>query len=115
MPKDFSRPKVARDIKECIETLEKEPQDFTAVIGILRRCAFEVEGVENIWTDGMSNYQKVVTAIERGFDIREVYPDGILILYLGYHLYEFTDTEIKALKALAESRKESNERQNDSQ
>lgn len=106
MPIDFSRLQIIRDIEKCIETLETEPQDFTEVIGILRRCAFEIEGVENIWTDGMSNYQKAVTAIERGFDIKEVYPDGILILYFGYHLYEFTDTEIKALKTLAESRKE---------
>lgn len=98
---------VINDLNKCIQALETEPHDFREIIGILRRCTFEVEGIENIWTDDMSNYQKAVTAIERGFDIAEVYPDGILILYLGYHLYDFSKTEIKALKALVQARKKS--------
>ena len=83
---EFSRPKVARDIKECIETLEKEPQDFTDVIGILRRCAFEVEGIENIWRDDMTSFQKATIAIDRGFDIEKQHQNGVLIKYLGYYL-----------------------------
>ena len=108
MVTNFNQQKVLADLQGCIDDLSQLPQDskMRDTIGVLRRCAFEIEGITNIWTDNMSNYQKAVAAIERGFDIREVYPNGILILYLGYHLWELTDTEIKALKTLAESRKE---------
>ena len=109
----FNQQKVLTDLQECINDLSAQPEEPTEVIGILRRCAFEIEGITNIWTDDMSNYQKAVAAIERGFDIREQHPNGILILYLGYYLWELTDTEIKALKALSKSRKESHEHQND--
>ena len=111
----FNQQKVLTDLQECINDLSKLPQDteIRDTIGVLRRCAFEIEGITNIWTNDMSNYQKAVAAIERGFDIREQHPNGILILYLGYYLWELTDTEIKALKALSKSRKESHEHQND--
>lgn len=107
MPKDFSRPKVARDIKECIETLEKEPQDFTDVIGILRRCAFEVEGIENIWRDDITSFQKATIAIDRGFDIEKQHQNGVLIKYLGYYLWGLTDPQIDILKERVQKQKES--------
>ena len=96
--------KVIRDIGNCIEMLsdDHDGKSVRDVIGILRRCAFNIEGIDNILTEDMTDYQKVVKAMEMGFDIEEKWPNGIMVEYLGYYFWGFTDDEISSLRQLSE-------------
>ena len=92
------------DINKCIKTLsERDTEDpyheykLKQAEGILRRCAFYLEGGNTIWTEDMTDYQKVEIAIERGFGIETRQSDGIVVNYLGYHFWGFTEKEIDSL------------------
>ena len=98
--------KVVRDIGKCIKTLLglDQSREIEEVIGVLRRCAFNIEGIDNIWTEDMTDYQKVEKAIEMGFDVEGKYPDGLVLLYLGYYFWGFTDSELASLRQLVRQR-----------
>ena len=105
--------KVVRNMNESIKILSDGDFVFDLkhwktgdVIGVLRRCAFEIEGKENIWTEDMTDYQKVEKAIEMGFDVETKYPNGLMVEYLGYHFWGFTDSELASLRQLVRQRRE---------
>ena len=99
----YDKDKVVRDIKECIKTLSgfDQSREMKQTIGVLRRCAFDLEGIDNIWTEDMTDYQKVERAIEMGFDIQTKWPDGLMVEYVGYHFWGFTDDELESLRRLS--------------
>ena len=99
----YDKDKVVRDIKKCIQMLSglDQNREMKEVIGVLRRSAFEIVGVDNIWTEDMTDYQKVEKATEMGFDIQTKWPDGLMVEYLGYHFWGFTDDELKSLRRLS--------------
>ena len=115
--------KTISDIKQCINNLnelclyqektlsddigEEEKrflwkQKYRDTRGVLLRVMLDIEGIESIWTDDMTNYEKVVKAIEYGFSFTTKWQSGektgIMIDYLGYHLWDFSESEVKELK-----------------
>ena len=92
--------KVIYDIKTCIEKLEGfniHDPILDEIKGRLRRSLVEVEGLENIWNDDMPDFEKACIMLERGFDIDSVSGKGVVINYLGYHLWNLTDEEVELL------------------
>ena len=93
------KPKLLIDLEKCVSILSDEITD-TAIrdtIGILRRCMVEYEGLDTIWLPGMTEFEKAKVMKARGFTFVKVYPYGLRINYLGYHLWGLTEEQIKEL------------------
>lgn len=97
---------VISDIQRCIENIESVPihdPKYEESVGLLRRALVNIEGLENIWTEGMTDFQKGCVMKARGFKIRPVsgYSNtsgcGVVVSYLGYHLWGLTKTEFDIL------------------
>lgn len=103
----LNRDKLLSDLETCINNLSDDLWTETEItnihrmklhttIGVLRRCCVETEGLDNIWTDTMTDYEKASIMKERGFTLTQV-GDGIMINFLGYHLWDLTKEEITDL------------------
>ena len=115
--------KIVEDLNKSLSTLRKYFEVYKEgkaekyiyidvhiedALGIIQRCIIESEGLENIWKEGMSDYEKVAQLIYRGCTIRVNNRDSanqlnsILVKYVGYHFHNITDTELERLKKLEE-------------
>ena len=102
----MDKKKVFEDIECAIDNLSKIRIDLIDMVGVLNRTLVEIEGIENFWTEDLTDYQKVEKAIKKGFTIKVNLPyepeglNGLIVNYLGYHFWGLTDEEIKSLKDL---------------
>jgi len=79
------------------------------ILGTIRRCILYVEGLENVWNEEMSGYQRAVEMVKRGFNFESRFSgdgkEGIVITYLGYHIWDIESHELKALRILRDEMK----------
>lgn len=92
--------KMHSDLEISIGYLTDNPTEtrITEVVGILRRCLVRAEGLEHIWADEITDYEKASIMKERGFKLTKI-DNAIRIDYLGYYLRDLTEKEITELLA----------------
>lgn len=96
---------IAHDINCCIENIQSVPiydERYEESVGRLRRALVEIDGLENIWTEDMSDFEKACIMKERGFELVAVgskSKPGIMVKYLGYHLWDLDDQQVRMLKS----------------
>lgn len=88
-------------IQECINTLEKIEDcnpELEKVKGVLRVALLEIDGLNSVWNEKMTDFEKAKAMKERGFKIVRTFSrDGVYIEFLGYYLWDLTREEIPEL------------------
>ena len=94
---------ILSDIDKCIDQVKRfvnyEPR-LEDLINMLNTIRIEAEGLDNIWKDTMSNFERGYVMKKRGLNFSKVgagKDKGLLIKGPGYYLWGLTENEINFL------------------